>query len=510
MKLVNSLQMAKIDRETQEQFAFPALLLMENAGIKIYSFIKKNIWKQKELPHTCVILAGKGNNGGDALVIARQCIDDLRNGIHIILAVGRPDEKSLCGINLKICKSLGIQIIDYQKEKGLAHKLISSCDCLIDGILGTGISAEVRPPLANLIEHANNSPALRISIDVPSGIGDAFKSGFTAFRAEHTCTVELPKSALYLPFARPYCGDIHIIKIGFPTTLTTKEAFTGELLKYDDFFRLLPQIRRDVHKNNRGHCAVFSGGVGTTGAAYLCATAAARTRTGLVTVFADETVYPLLVPKFNSVMIRPLGWIRERLPELKARYSGLLIGPGWGTEDEKQEILGDLIDSGIPGVIDADGITLLAEIMKKRQIQFRANMVLTPHPGECVRLCGGKVEELLTDPLQKLIPLSRQLNTPVIMKGHVSYLVTPDSDYYILDGMNPALATGGSGDVLAGIIAGFISSGVEIITACRLGLLLHARLGEYIAGKNGWFLAEDLLPYISSAVNADEENAIWQ
>ena len=111
MKLVNSLQMTKIDRETQEQFAFPALLLMENAGIKIYSFIKKNIWRQKELPRTCVILAGKGNNGGDALVIARQCIDDLRNGIHIILAAGRPDEKSLCGINLKICKSLGIQII---------------------------------------------------------------------------------------------------------------------------------------------------------------------------------------------------------------------------------------------------------------------------------------------------------------------------------------------------------------------------------------------------------------
>ncbi len=169
-----------------------------------------------------------------------------------------------------------------------------------------------------------------------------------------------------------------------------------------------------------------------------------------------------------------------------------------------------LIALDLPGVIDADGITLLAELVRKKRFVFKEKIILTPHPGEFIRLCGGTIEELLNDPLSKLLAISRQLHTPIILKGHISYLVSPSGDYWILDGMNPALATGGSGDVLAGIIAGFIAGGIDVLTAGKLGLLLHSKIGEYLYTQRGWFLAEDIIPVISQALSSAKENPIWQ
>ncbi len=510
MKLVSSGGMTRIDRITQERYGLPALLLMENAGIKLYTYLKNNIWNGLPPQGHCVFLVGRGNNGGDALVMARQCVCDGFTDISLVLAAGMPDKDSPAGLHLTICRELGIKVIDYTQDNTTARRLVSGSDWIIDGILGTGISAEACDPVKSLISHANKSKGQRIAVDIPSGIGDSFTKGFTAIQAHHTLTVELPKTCLYLPYARPLCGRIHRISIGFPPQLIREQPMKGGLLGYKDFFTLLPSVPGEAHKTNRGHCAVFAGSVGTTGAAFLCANAAARSRTGLVTLFADEKSYPLLAPKFNSVMIRPYDTIKECTGELKKKYTGLLIGPGWGLDAQRYDTFETLISLRMPGVIDADGITLLAGLMQKKRVVFEGNMVLTPHPGECIRLCGGTVPELLNHPLDSLSGLCKKLNTPVILKGHVTYLACPDGDYYVLDGMNPAMATGGSGDVLAGIIAGFLAGGIKPITAARLGLLLHSAVGAYAFKQKGWFLAEDMLPLISLALRVTEENPVWE
>jgi len=460
MKIVNSKQMVQIDQETQSLFKIPALLLMENAGQKIYTHINEHIWKKENTSKNCVFLVGKGNNGGDALVIARQCAIDGLNNITIILTNGKPASASLAFMQLKICEALQLLIIDYTKEQDRVYKVLAGSDYIIDGILGTGISDQVREPLQTLLNKINVCSAYKFAIDVPSGIGDNFKKGFIALKADYTFTVELPKQSLYLPYARPFCGIIHCIKIGFPPQPIRHSSLNGELLDSNNFFELLPVIPKHAHKSTRGHCAVFAGSIGTTGAAYLSTMAAARTR--------------------------------------------------WGVDNDKLKILEKLIALDLPGVIDADGITLLAELVRKKRFVFKEKIILTPHPGEFIRLCGGTIEELLNDPLSKLLAISRQLHTPIILKGHISYLVSPSGDYWILDGMNPALATGGSGDVLAGIIAGFIAGGIDVLTAGKLGLLLHSKIGEYLYTQRGWFLAEDIIPVISQALSSAKENPIWQ
>jgi hydroxyethylthiazole kinase-like uncharacterized protein yjeF len=510
MKIVNARQMAEIDQETQNKYKIPAALLMENAGQKLYTYLNQNILTNKEHSPHLVFLVGRGNNAGDALVIARQCAIDGWKNISIILGNGEPTSESLACMHLNICRALQLVIIDYTKQRNKSQKIIHSAHYIIDGLLGTGISDQVREPLKTLIREVNKSQAHKIAVDVPSGIGDNFRNGFTALKADDTLTVELPKQSFYLPYARPYCGIIRCLKIGFPNQVLQSSSTNGELLNYEKFFELLPVIPKSAHKTVRGHCAVFAGSVGTTGAAYLSTMAAARSRVGLVTLFTDPDAYPLLAPKFSSAMIRPYPNDQYTLQDIKNRFSGLLIGPGWGVDDNKLRLLENLLSLNLPGVIDADGITVCAELMHKKKIELNKNIVFTPHPGEFIRICGGTAEELLNDPLSKLHAVSRNLNTPIILKAHVSYLVSPSGDFWILDGMNPALATGGSGDVLAGILAGFIASGINVLTASKLGMLLHAKLGEYLFNKQGWFLAEDLLPEISHALHPAKENDIWQ
>jgi NAD(P)H-hydrate epimerase len=173
------------------------------------------------------------------------------------------------------------------------------------------------------------------------------------------------------------------------------------------------------------------------------------------------------------------------------------VGPGWGLAPGRAEWLARLLELGLPGVLDADGITLLAGLPGAR---LSGRWVLTPHPGEFSRLAGVEVSELLADPLPPLQAMSAKLDAVILLKGHCSYVASPDGRYWVLDGMNPALATGGSGDVLAGVVGGLLAGGLPPLAAARLGAFLHAQAGEQAYRERGYFLAEDLLPYVSLLV----------
>jgi NAD(P)H-hydrate epimerase len=306
----------------------------------------------------------------------------------------------------------------------------------------------------------------------------------------------LPKLCLYLPRARALCGRIFVVPVGFPPALLEDPSIPGELLSSAAWRRLAPPIAADTHKNRRGHLAVFAGTRGTTGAAWLCATAAARARVGLVTLFADPEIYPLVASKLTSVMCRP--WDPpQRDAWDPTRYSAVLVGPGWGLADDKAAWLETLLALPLPGVIDADAITLLGEKAAVRKVDLGGRWVLTPHPGEFARLTGTAPDAVLDDPVGHAVAASKRLNAIMVLKGHSTIVAAPDGRFWILDGGNPALATAGSGDVLAGLIAAGIAGGLPPLDAARFGVSLHAFTGARAARQLGWFLAEDLVPLVS-------------
>jgi len=506
MKVVSSEVMARIDLRSQAEFAMPSLLLMENAGAKawaVFSRFARGLARpsgRRPAPRPgsgLVFVAGKGNNGGDALVMARQAHVEGARGLTVILAAGRPEMDTDPGRNLAMCESLGIECLDWTAQARDSAARLAAASWIFDGISGTGLRGTLHPPLSELVEGINACRARTVAVDVPSGVGDAFRAGQPAVRAEMTLTMGLPKLCLYLPAARAFCGRIIVVPVGFPPSLLDDPAIPGEILEENAWRLLVPPIAPDTHKNRRGHLAVFAGSPGTTGAAWLAASAAARARVGLVTLFADRDVYPILAQKSASVMVRPWEWPASEEAFEEARFSGMLAGPGWGISDDKERWLERLISSGKPGVLDADGIALLARIAARRKLPLAGRWVLTPHPGEFALLAGVPREEVLADPVAHALAASAGFGAVVVLKGACTCIAAPSGKYWILDGVNPALATGGSGDVLAGLIGAGIAGGMEPLDAALFGVSLHSRAGRAARRRCGWFLAEDLVPLVS-------------
>jgi NAD(P)H-hydrate epimerase len=507
VKIVSSEAMARIDSRTQAEFAFPSMLLMEDAGVKAWAILRRLAWGGRRPRGRLVFVAGSGNNGGDAFVMARQAAVQHVEPLTIVLAGGRPARGSDPGRNLAACDALGIETIDWPVQPDLVMSRIAEASWILDGIAGTGIKGALRQPLSDLVRCINQSPGRKAALDVPSGVGDGYTSGSPAVRADLTLTMGLPKLCLYLPRARALCGRICVVPVGFPPALVEDSAIAGELLSSRAWKRLAPPIPADTYKNRRGHLAVFAGARGTTGAAWLCATAAARARVGLVTLFVDTQIYPVVAPKLTSVMCSP--WdppdaARKRGSSERgedawdpSRYSGVLVGPGWGHSEDKSAWLDFLLSLPLQGVIDADAITLLGRKAAAREVNLGGRWVLTPHPGEFARLTGVARDDVLDDPVGHALSASGRLNAVVVLKGHSTIIAGPDGRYWILDGGNPALATGGAGDVLAGLIAAGIAGGLAPLEASRFGVSLHAFTGALAARRNGWFLAEDLVPLVS-------------
>lgn len=507
--MVGSDAMALIDARSSRQYGIPPLLLMENAGIKAWAAVRGTLCAGRPPEGASVFVAGRGNNGGDALVMARQAFLEGARDLGVILAAGRPDAASEPGIDLALCESLGMECVEYPARPERCRELLAGAQWVFDGVAGTGIRGRLRPPLAELVELMNAAPARRVAIDVPSGVREGIEPGDPVVRAELTLTMGLPKTCLYLPHARDACGRIVVVHVGFPPTLIEDPSIPGEVLDERTWEGLLAPISPSAHKGTRGHLAVFAGSPGTTGAAWLAAHAAARTRVGLVSLFLDPAVYPLLAPRLQSVMARPWdpsaqGWSEGPRAFDPSLYDGVLVGPGWGTTDERRAWLAKLLASGLPGVIDADGLTLLSGMQEGSRLSLGGRWVLTPHPGEFARLEGVPIREVLADPLARALEAARRLEAVVVLKGGCTHVAGPDGRYWILDGCNPALATGGSGDVLAGIIAAGIAGGMAPMKAALFGVSLHARVGRIARRRLGWFLAEDLLPLISRTLGEEK------
>lgn len=491
MKILSVQQMREADSNAIEKFKIPSLVLMENAGRSVAREIMKNTSLDKK---KVIIVAGKGNNGGDGLVIAR-ILSTLDINISVFL-LSQKEELSVDAMHqLSICEKSNIEINYFNEKTILNHFKLSvlNSSLVVDAIFGTGLKGKLKYLQDEIIKIINNSAVSVISVDIPSGIsGDSGSIVGNAVKADVTVTFGALKRGHFLLPGRSYCGNIIVSDIGIPTAvidnLSSVELITPALVK-----KKLP-VRDNVgHKGSFGKVLIVAGSEEMRGAPRLSGLAAFKTGSGLVTLALCED---LMHSAENFIEATTLKLNRgscldtsgaDIVIDNQQRYDSVVLGPGLGREDRTKEAIRKIVEkTEIPIVLDADGLIAFSENFKLLE---NKNLIITPHHGEMQMLTGISIEEIRRDPLNVARNIAVELKITVHLKGPLGQVVDGKNDKsYILPVMNNALAKGGSGDVLSGVIASLIGQGLDMHDAAITGVLVHSLSGvkaaEYIGSRS--------------------------
>jgi len=510
MKVATAEQMQELDRKAIETYRIPGIVLMENAGRGATDVIFStfpDIQKKK-----VAIIAGKGNNGGDGFVIARHL---LNHGVSVKVFL-LTDPKALRGdaeTNFQIFHRMRGEVIsvpsskDYQKVK----KDLEKVDLLIDGIFGTGLDAEVRGYYREVIDHLNTLQKPIVAIDIPSGLdANTGKPLGTAIRASLTITFGLPKVGHLISPGLDYVGVLKVIDIGIPKNLVEEEKIQTYLLEEEEIRKWLSIPRRpDTHKGDYGHLLVIAGSVGKTGAGAMACEAALRMGAGLVTLAIPKSLNAIMEMKLTEVMTEPLPETPKQTLSLRAFNSilhlcknkrAVIIGPGVGTFKETQMLILKLIRTlDIPIIIDADGLTALA-MQPKTLPATNRSLILTPHPGEMARFLQSTAKEVQEDRISISRNFSQSHHVYLVLKGYRTLIASPKGEIFINPTGNPGMASGGTGDVLTGMIGGLICQGFDILTSLQISVYLHGLAGDGVAKELGEksLVATDIIKKIPS------------
>ena len=469
MKVVTTGQMRALDQCTLAA-GTAGVELMERAG-RAVATAAVTLLKHRAAP-TVLLFAGKGNNGGDAFVAARQLAAAGYSPTLVLLS--RPDE--LTGAALTHFKKLtGVTIVEWPAQ-------LPAADLIVDGLLGTGLAGEVREPYATAIRLINAARVPVLAIDIPSGLGTA-----TCVRADVTVTFGLPKIDLLQPAAADFVGRLDVAAIGL---LATTDGVVGlEWLTRRDI--VLPERKRSAHKGTFGHLLIIGGAEGYTGAPVLCAHAAARSGVGLVTLAVPRNIYGIVAghcpPEVMPVAL-------DRLPALD-HFDAVAIGPGLGRGPETQVFVRDFVAQlTLPVVVDADALDAVV---------LRPGLILTPHPGEMGRLIGKTASEVQANRWEIARQFARAHEVTLALKGAGTVVTDQSGRLWINSTGNPGMAKGGMGDTLTGIIGALLAQGLPPLEATKSGVFLHGRAGDLAAQRIGEtaLLATDLIAALGAAVN---------
>jgi len=507
MLLVTAAQMQELDKKAIEEFRIPGLVLMENAGRGIFELICRHF--AARLYQGVTILIGPGNNGGDGFVIARHLNQE---GVKVELLILAPEEKFKGDalINYNIVKNLGLSVTVCSNSISLStvSETIEKSGIIVDAIFGTGLVREVTGRFAQCIEMANKSPAPIVAVDIPSGLSaDTGRPLGKAIRADLTATMALAKLGLILHPGTEYVGDLHIVNIGLPNTSIAEADIKTELFDEKDFRSILRPRPSIAHKGTFGHLLIVAGSRGKTGAAALSAHGALRAGAGLVTVGCPKDVQPVLAQKLTEAMIEDLpetesGTVSTRaIPLIKTmleRKKALAIGPGLGVNKEIQEVVRLLFEEvPIPMIADADALTALGT-EHTPVVRAKQPRILTPHPGEMAHMLGCTPAEVQHDRIAAALSLARSSGAIVVLKGAGTVIAAPDERVALNSSGNPGMASGGMGDVLTGIIGGFLAQGYAAWDAARISVFVHGRASDQLAKvKGNWgYLASEIADWM--------------
>lgn len=510
MKAVSGTVMRSLDRRAIEEAGIPGERLMKIAGALATSAIMEYISKLMKFdvfPRNIIVLAGKGNNAGDAFVVAKLManLSEYNVFLHCVAA-----EEELQGDALAMFKELPDKIkgrITYGLQKSdleIPNVLI------VDGLLGTGFHGELREPFASWIRLVNESGHPVVSLDIPSGLNaDTGEISGDAVTADLTVTMALPKAGMLSEEGIRRCGRIKVADIGIPPRYVEEVTEYTECTVEADVRKYLPREAFDIHKNLRGHLLVIGGSRLYSGAPALAGEAALRTSAGLVTVAIPESAHLFANPP-KAMIVRKipdscLGFFcedsRTGIGELLEKADAVVIGPGMGTDSNTLSVLEQVLTSGKRVLADADALNLLAgnpELAEK----INADAVFTPHPGEMKRLAEAFGIDAGQTRIEQAKALAARLRSTIVLKGAHTVVAGKDGSCAVNLSGCPALATAGSGDILSGMIGAFLANGRYTVFECaRAAVFLHGYAAELAipVGSRG-LIADDLICFIPQTI----------
>jgi len=511
VKILDAAQTRNIDQRATREYGIPGIVLMENAGLQVVDFLESHYKDLDE--RQILILCGKGNNGGDGLVVARH----LRNrgySIRVLLFARHAETKGEPLTNLKILEKMGIEVQEVTDVRAWHEFLpeLANHDLVVDALLGTGAQGAVKGYLEEVIRDVNNAAAERVAVDIPSGLlADTNEIPGLCINADATITFACPKIPHIFRPAEEKAGEVYVVDIGIPEEAVEAEGVRLNLVDQGELARYLPPRKVESHKGDYGHLLVVAGSKGKPGAARMVAEGAFRAGVGLVTVATPESVQSILAPQVMEMMTEPLPETREgtvsgkatpRVLKLLEGKRALTLGPGLSTAAETQSFIRDLVsETREPLVLDADGLNAFAQSPASLSGRDRP-LILTPHPGEMGRLLGISSDEVQKDRIAICRKFSTEHSCYLVLKGYRTLISDPEGNVWVNPTGNPGMATAGSGDVLTGILSGLVAQGIQVLHAVLLGVYLHGLAADLCATQRGELslMARDIVAYLPDAM----------
>lgn len=503
MKICTADEMRKIDRHAVDIGRIPSIILMENAAFSCVREI------ERKNPKRVGIFCGKGNNGGDGFAIARHLIQKGYD-TEIFLVCGT-DFSNDAEINYEILEKMGAKITQITSQSPLEYYILAQ-DLIVDAIFGTGISGEITGLTAHVIDFINKYKKEVLSVDIPSGVNaDTGEVLSVAVKADTTVTFAAYKKGMILYPGAEYTGEIIVSDISIPDYIIEGADIDTELIDFDFAKKHLPKRAENSHKGDYGKVFIVGSSPGMTGAVTLSAKAAMNSGAGLVTAGIPKSLNPIMEVKLTEEMTLPLSEDNGILTldafsdimKKSDQSDVLLFGVGIGRNDKTRELLFQILKhSKIPVVLDADALFLLAgnlDILNS----CSCNLIFTPHEMEFSRLLGCDISEVSKNRLELSKQFATDYGVTLILKGPHTIVTAPDGRQYVNSSGNSGLATGGSGDVLAGMVATFLSSGLDEPLSSALAVYLHGIAGDLAACDYGEasLTAGKLCEYIGNAIS---------
>ena len=515
MKLLSAAESRELDRLSQEKYGVPSYSLMTRAGEAVAAAVLHR-WRS-EAHRGVLVVAGKGNNGGDGMVAARALMGGQVPVRAILLANASALKGDAARAHAEFVQAGG-EVVEAVDEKELDAAMGGGESVIVDGIFGTGLNAEVKGLARHAIEAINHTGGSVVAVDIASGVNsDSGAVMGAAVRAALTVTFGFAKFGHVSYPGAELCGELEIAEIGFAPAAIGEVAPRG---RFFDTAEARPYLRpraRNSHKGNYGHVMVIAGSRGKSGAAILASSGALRMGAGLVTAAIPEAIGAIVAAGRAELMTEPIAdrdghFDGQHAPAVLAQLvegkDALAVGPGIGQSDDTRALMEWLIAEGVaprrPMLIDADGLNVVARMGVGALKRAAGPVVLTPHPGEAARLLGLSITEINADRVGAARRLSDLSGAAVLIKGARTVIAGTNGEIYINASGNPGMATPGMGDVLSGIVGALLARRLAPLDALALAAFVHGHAADRLAARIGpsGYLAGDLAEELPSTLAA--------
>ena len=489
LKILSAKQIKELDQFTIEHEPISAIDLMERASHAFVDWFVPHFRPSKKIGIVC----GPGNNGGDGLGIARM-LNELGYSVKVWIVKSDLKESESFKINLERIQG---KITSYEISKESDRGLFTGCDVLIDAVFGSGLSRPTEGIFAQVISCINQTDAIRIAVDIPSGLFADSNSSGEIVNAHHTITFQLPKLALLFPENHKWVGRWHLVDIGLNKEFIKSASASNYFVTEKSIKRIIRPRDQFSHKGTYGHALLIAGSYGKMGACVLAAKAALRSGLGLLTVHIPTCGYSIIqtsAPEAMASLDASENYFSS-LPE-NLNYSSIGIGPGLEMNSETVVALAKVLKQyKKPIVIDADALNMLSLNQELLQL-IPERSILTPHPKEFERMAGDWKNDF--ERLELLRSFSIKLKSIVVLKGAYTSIACPDGNVFFNSTGNPGMAKGGSGDALTGVLTALLAQGYSSKDSALLGVYLHGLAGDLAANELGMdsMTATDLIAWI--------------